>query len=106
MAPPPPPLVGLLVARFLRTNNYTETLDAFLREAGLPSDAGETTENELASEPAGAGQWTLEGIIQEKKKFDQSLTFERHDESTSANDQWTSLGTFYHVFVDYFMCAH
>lgn len=99
-----PPLASLLVARFLRSNNYTETLDAFIREAGLPSDAGQTTEKALSSEPAGAGQWTLESIIQEKKTFDQSLTFERHDESTSAKDEWTSLGTliisFAYVVID------
>ncbi|CRG92469.1 hypothetical protein PISL3812_09530 [Talaromyces islandicus] len=94
------PLSSLLVARFLRSNNYTETLDAFIREAGLPSDAGETTEIELSSEPAGADQWTLEGIIQEKKRFDQSLTFERHDESTSAKDQWTSLAPSQPTVVD------
>jgi hypothetical protein len=103
MAPPTrsPPLASLLVARFLRSNNYTETLDAFIREAGLPSDAGQTTEQELASEPAGVDRWILEDIIQEKKTFDQSLTFERH-ESVPAKDQWTSLGRLtmdFHVLI-------
>ena len=67
----------LLVARYLKSNNYTETLDAFLLEAGLEASAAE-------SRP---GDWTIDQILQEKKQFDTALTFEKrgHDD----NSGWT-----------------
>lgn len=76
-------LASIIVARFLRSNNYNETLNTFIREAGLPSDAGAINNVE---------QWTLEGIIQEKKKFDQSLSFERHGDSQVKKDEWSMPG--------------
>ncbi|KAK2775739.1 hypothetical protein FQN53_002987 [Emmonsiellopsis sp. PD_33] len=71
MPPSPPPLSpSSLIARFLRSNNYPQTLAAFIQEAGLPQDvgsfSGKATEN-----------WTLEKIIEEKKAFDKSLDSER-----------------------------
>ena len=44
-----------------------KTLDVFLREAGLPADAG-TTEK---------GDMTIERILEEKKSFDLSVNFEK-----------------------------
>ncbi|KAI9817754.1 MAG: hypothetical protein M1827_000873 [Pycnora praestabilis] len=58
---------ALLVARFLKTNNYEDTLDAFLREAGLPPDVGSVQ----------AGDLTIEKVLEEKKIFDLSLRFEK-----------------------------
>ncbi|KAF1991877.1 hypothetical protein K402DRAFT_409410 [Aulographum hederae CBS 113979] len=59
---------AILVARFLRTNNYTETLAAFVKEAGLPPDAGANpTKDDI----------TIEKVLEEKKVFDLSLNFER-----------------------------
>ncbi|KAF2084305.1 hypothetical protein K490DRAFT_49407 [Saccharata proteae CBS 121410] len=57
----------ILVARFLRTNDYTETLAAFLKEADLPSDAGTVSKGDL----------TIEKVLQEKKTFDLSVNFEK-----------------------------
>ena len=66
-----------LVARYLKSNNYTQTLEAFLLEAGLDVDAAE-------SRP---GDWTIDQILQEKKQFDSAVTFEkkRHDDDAA----WT-----------------
>ncbi|PGH16053.1 hypothetical protein AJ79_02033 [Helicocarpus griseus UAMH5409] len=74
-APPPhsstPLSASILVARFLRSNNYTQTLAAFIEEAGLPEQAG-SFEPGLSDE-----NWTIEKIMDEKKTFDKSLGFER-----------------------------
>ncbi|OJJ47883.1 hypothetical protein ASPZODRAFT_63761 [Penicilliopsis zonata CBS 506.65] len=73
------PLASTLVARFLRANNYTETLDAFIHEAGLPVDAGQ----------AGRHEWTIEQLLEEKQAYDQSLKFERHGDGHEEKDIWT-----------------
>lgn len=83
-------LASILVARFLRSNNYNETLHTFIREAGLPSGAGVANRNK-SDEADGVGKWTLERIIQEKKKFDQTLSFERYGDS-QAKDEWSVPG--------------
>ncbi|KAE8338650.1 hypothetical protein BDV24DRAFT_153427 [Aspergillus arachidicola] len=70
-----PPLASILVARFLRTNNYAETLNAFIREAGLPADAGQVTDKEESN-------WTIESVLEEKKAFDQTQHFERKPQLT------------------------
>ncbi|KAF1815071.1 WD40 repeat-like protein [Eremomyces bilateralis CBS 781.70] len=58
---------AILVARFLRTNGYNETLTAFLQEAGLPVDAGITTKGSL----------TIENLIREKNLYDVTRNFEK-----------------------------
>ena len=95
----------ILVARFLRANNYIEvreyvsrigllgqiesqltedtmwqTLSAFITEAGLLPDAGNVEKGDL----------TIEKILAEKKVFDTAL----HVEKTSLNDaeKWTLPG--------------
>lgn len=80
----PPSLASILVARFLRTNAYTETLEAFIREAGLPDDVGQTNDKDP--------NWTIEGILQEKKTFDQSVNFERYGEDEKKKDVWSEPG--------------
>ncbi|KAF2435506.1 hypothetical protein EJ08DRAFT_340977 [Tothia fuscella] len=70
---------AVLVARFLRTNDYTETLTAFLQEAGLPIDAGNT-------EP---GSLTIERIVEEKQNYDLSLKFEKVGLEDKAKE-WTN----------------
>ncbi|KAH8700637.1 hypothetical protein BGW36DRAFT_374619 [Talaromyces proteolyticus] len=91
---PSVPIASILVARFLRSNNYTESLNTFIREAGLPSDVGQTAGRQVTSksidDPGNADQWTLEDIIQEKKRFDHSLRFERYGESQSQIDKWNT----------------
>lgn len=61
---------SFLVARYLRSNNYPQSLEAFIREAGLPKDAGSVVGDESDS-------WTLEKTLAEKSAFDKSLNFER-----------------------------
>lgn len=77
-----------IVARYLKANNYdqvsfdsaisdltnrkstdskTQTLNAFIEEAGLSQDAGESE----------GGDLTLETLLEEKNKFDISLRFEK-----------------------------
>ncbi|KAE9964993.1 hypothetical protein EG328_010054 [Venturia inaequalis] len=58
---------AIIVARFLRSNSYNDTLAAFLHEAGLPPDAG-------SSFP---GALSVEQILTEKKAYDLSANFER-----------------------------
>ncbi|KAK5132086.1 hypothetical protein LTR08_000336 [Meristemomyces frigidus] len=79
---------ALVVARYLRTNNYTQvrdflfqpsltrphgteystqTYDAFVAEAGLEPDAGMVSKGDL----------TLETLLEEKKSFDLNAHFEK-----------------------------
>ncbi|KAK5153023.1 hypothetical protein LTR04_006291 [Oleoguttula sp. CCFEE 6159] len=58
---------AIIVARFLKANNYIETLEIFLKEAGLPLDAGSASKGDL----------TIEKILEEKKTFDLSVSFEK-----------------------------
>lgn len=77
------PLTSTLIARFLRSNNYTETLRTFIREASLPSDAGQSD---------GANEWTIERILDEKRVFDETLKFERYADGNEAHDVWSVPG--------------
>ncbi|PVH97921.1 hypothetical protein DM02DRAFT_532259 [Periconia macrospinosa] len=61
------PSAADLVARYLKTGGYTETLKAFILEAGLEPDAGSTSGDGI----------TIDQILQEKKTFDLSLNFEK-----------------------------
>ncbi|KAK3065877.1 hypothetical protein LTR53_017938, partial [Teratosphaeriaceae sp. CCFEE 6253] len=58
---------AIIVARFLKSSNYTETYDAFIAEAGLPPDAG----------TVGKGDLTIELLLEEKRTFDLSRNFEK-----------------------------
>ncbi|KAF2000249.1 WD40 repeat-like protein [Amniculicola lignicola CBS 123094] len=59
------PSAAELVARYLKASGYDETLASFIKEAGLPKDAGSTSSNTM----------TIEQILQEKKTFDLSINF-------------------------------
>ncbi len=85
---PIPP--SILVARFLRSNNYPQTLAAFIKEAGLPDNAGLVSEREHNKSEV----WTIEKIIQEKIAFDKALSFERDVEGAEAAEaeRWTLPG--------------
>ncbi|EKG13995.1 hypothetical protein MPH_08869 [Macrophomina phaseolina MS6] len=63
----PVPQPAVLVARFLRANNYSNTLAAFLQEANLPSDTGTVSTGDL----------TIEQVLREKETFDLSVNFEK-----------------------------
>lgn len=98
------PTVAELVARFLRSNGYTEvlivssackcpraylrqTLATFINEAGLAKDVG-----------SGNSDFTIEQILQEKKTFDTSLNFERLGLEDD-NRRWRSLGEYQTVTI-------
>jgi len=78
-------LASALVARFLRTNNYTETLGAFLREASLAADVGQTSGDDT-------NNWSIQSLLEEKKAFDQSVNFERYGANSSEKGFWTVPG--------------
>ncbi|KAF2632848.1 hypothetical protein BU25DRAFT_417427 [Macroventuria anomochaeta] len=61
------PSASELVAQYLRTNGYTETLKSFVKEADLPPDTGTGSNSSV----------TIETILHEKKTFDLSLSFEK-----------------------------
>ncbi|KAF2132158.1 hypothetical protein P153DRAFT_285778 [Dothidotthia symphoricarpi CBS 119687] len=61
------PSANELIAQFLRSHGYTETLKSFIAEAGLPVDVG----------AASNGSVTIETILHEKTTFDLSLNFEK-----------------------------
>jgi hypothetical protein len=73
------------VARFLRTNNYTETLGAFIREASLAPDVGQSSGDDT-------NNWTIQSLLEEKKTFDQSVNFERYGEASSEKGLWSVPG--------------
>ncbi|KAB8233600.1 uncharacterized protein BDW43DRAFT_310955 [Aspergillus alliaceus] len=79
---PSPSLASILVARFLRANNYAETLSAFIREAGLPADAGQVKGDDEEK------NWTIEKVIDEKKAFDRTVGFERYGKK-GEKDVWS-----------------
>lgn len=78
-------LTSALVARYLRTNNYSETLQAFLREAELPPDVGQTSGEDTNT-------WTIQSLLEEKRAFDHSVNFERYGEEGKENDLWSVPG--------------
>jgi hypothetical protein len=63
-------LANTIVARFLRTNAYSETLQAFIREAGLPPDAGQASGDDTHN-------LTIQSLLEEKRAYDHSVNFER-----------------------------
>lgn len=83
-------LASALVARFLRSNNYTHTLDAFIREAGLSADAGQITAT--AKDDSDENSWTIEGVLEEKKVYDKSINFERYGDGGKENNAWSAPG--------------
>ena len=66
---------SVLVARYLKANNYSESLDAFIRESGLPKTAGVVE----------VGDLTLEKVLEEKRQYDAALAYEKQgDDSNTA----------------------
>lgn len=76
-------LASTIVARFLRSNNYGDTLNTFIREAGLSTDVGQAD--------TGSNDWTIEGVLEEKTAYDKSVNFERYNEDEK-KDVWTVPG--------------
>lgn len=83
-------LASAIVARFLRAHNYTETLQAFVREADLPVDVGQSSGDDTHN-------LTIHKLLEEKKAFDHTVNFERYGESSKGNDAWTTPGWIFQV---------
>lgn len=78
-------LTSALVARFLRANNYSESLQAFIREASLPVDAGQASGDDT-------NNWTIQSLLEEKKTFDHTANFERYGKGNKETDSWSVPG--------------
>ncbi|KAJ6119228.1 hypothetical protein N7523_003508 [Penicillium sp. IBT 18751x] len=74
-------LTSALVARFLRANNYSESLQAFIREANLPVDAGQASGDDT-------NNWTIQSLLEEKKAFDHTANFERYGQGNKETEAW------------------
>ncbi|KAJ5086110.1 hypothetical protein N7532_010881 [Penicillium argentinense] len=75
-------LTSALVARFLRTNNYSETLQAFIREAGLAPDVGQSSGDDT-------NNWSIQSLLEEKMAFDHSVNFERYGDGNKETGAWS-----------------
>ncbi|RMZ78092.1 hypothetical protein DV737_g4025, partial [Chaetothyriales sp. CBS 132003] len=74
---------AVVVARFLKANNYPQTLEVFLQEAGLSE----------SSITLNANDWTIEKILEEKRRLDASQAYEKtpDDDDDDSNDtKWTT----------------
>jgi hypothetical protein len=76
-------LTSALVARYLRSYDYSETLEAFIREAGLDPDVGQSPED---------NNWTIQSLIEEKENYDQTVNFERYAEDNQQSALWSEPG--------------
>ncbi|OQE41847.1 hypothetical protein PENCOP_c004G01076 [Penicillium coprophilum] len=75
-------LSSAIVARFLRSNDYSETLKAFLREADLAPDVGQTSGDDT-------NNWTIQSLLEEKHAYDQTVDFERYGKGPQKSDLWS-----------------
>lgn len=83
-------LTSALVARFLRSHNYSDTLEAFIREADLAPDVGQDLDD--------TNNLTIQSLIEEKKTYDQTANFERYGENQQASTLWSEPGEFMAFF--------
>ena len=74
-------LASAIVARFLRTNAYTETLQAFIREAGLAPDVGQVSGDDTRN-------LTIQSLLEEKKAYDHNVSFERLGNESREIPSW------------------
>jgi hypothetical protein len=81
-------LANALVARFLRTNDHAETLKAFIREAGLAPDVGQTSGDDT-------NNWTIQSLLEEKQTYDKSVSFEKYGEGSQETGLWSEPGEFF-----------
>ncbi|KAJ6124621.1 hypothetical protein N7471_011938 [Penicillium samsonianum] len=75
-------LSSAIVARFLRNNDYSETLKAFLREADLAPDVGQTSGDDT-------NNWTIQSLLEEKNTYDQTVNFERYGKGHQQSALWS-----------------
>lgn len=75
-------LSSALVARFLRSHGYSETLKAFLREADLATDVGQSSGDDT-------NNWSIQSLLEEKSTYDQTVNFERYGKSNQQSALWS-----------------
>ncbi|KAG0161481.1 hypothetical protein PDIDSM_9015 [Penicillium digitatum] len=75
-------LSSAIVARFLRSHDYFETLKAFLREADLAPDVGQSSGDDT-------NNWTIQSLLEEKNTYDQTVNFERYGTSNQQSALWS-----------------
>lgn len=81
-------LSSALVARFLRSHDYSETLKAFLREADLAPDVGQSSGDDT-------NNWSIQSLLEEKNTYDQTVNFERYGKDHQQSTLWSEPGKFY-----------
>jgi hypothetical protein len=81
-------LSSAIVARFLRTNGYSDTLKAFIREADLAPDVGQSSGDDT-------NNWTIQSLLEEKTTYDRTVDFERYGKGHQQSDLWSEPGEFY-----------
>lgn len=81
-------LSSAIVARFLRSHDYSDTLKAFLREADLAPDVGQSSGDDT-------NNWTIQGLVEEKSTYDQTVNFERYGTGNQQSALWSEPGEFY-----------
>ncbi|OQD71598.1 hypothetical protein PENPOL_c001G00685 [Penicillium polonicum] len=75
-------LSSALVARFLRSHDYSETLKAFLREADLAPDVGQSSGDDT-------NNWSIQSLLEEKNTYDQTVNFERYGKDHQQSTLWS-----------------
>ncbi|KAK4861214.1 hypothetical protein LT330_004130 [Penicillium expansum] len=75
-------LSSAIVARFLRSHDYSDTLKAFLREADLAPDVGQSSGDDT-------NNWTIQGLVEEKSTYDQTVNFERYGTDNQQSALWS-----------------
>ncbi|KAJ5791189.1 uncharacterized protein N7518_008200 [Penicillium psychrosexuale] len=75
-------LASAIVAQFLRNNDYSETLKAFIREADLAPDVGQTSGDDT-------NNWTIQSLLEEKSTYDQTVNFERYGKGNQQSTLWS-----------------
>lgn len=81
-------LSSALVARFLRSHGYSETLKAFIREADLAPDVGQSSGDDT-------NNWSIQSLLEEKNIYDQTVNFERYDKGHQQSTLWSEPGELY-----------
>ncbi|CAI7636933.1 unnamed protein product [Penicillium palitans] len=75
-------LSSALVARFLRSHDYSDTLKAFLREADLAPDVGQSSGDDT-------NNWSIQSLLEEKNTYDQTVNFERYGKDNQQSTLWS-----------------
>ncbi|KAJ5186976.1 hypothetical protein N7449_009970 [Penicillium cf. viridicatum] len=75
-------LSNAIVARFLRSHDYSETLKAFLREADLAPDVGQSSGDDT-------NNWSIQSLLEEKNIYDQTVNFERYGKGHQQSILWS-----------------